>query len=87
MGVATKWYVEKPPTSHRTFSALATVFLTYFQLPIHHDSGMELLTHFRQYLSTHISEHLHEWRWRCILCKAQLENRVLLDLFLKTMMG
>ena len=30
MGVAMKWYVEKPLASHRTFSSLSTVFLTYF---------------------------------------------------------
>ena len=46
MGVATKWYVERPLASHETFNALAITFLTYFQLPIHHDLGMELLTHF-----------------------------------------
>ena len=30
MGVATKWHVEQPLASHGTFSALATMFLTYF---------------------------------------------------------
>ena len=34
-GVAAKWYMEQPPASHGTFCALATTFLTYFQLPIH----------------------------------------------------
>ena len=58
--VASKWYVEKPFATHGTFSALATTFLTYFQLPIHHDSGMELLTQFRQKPIVHILDHLHE---------------------------
>ena len=53
IGVAAKWYVEQPPASHGTFSTLATAFLTYFQLPIHHNSGMELLTHFKRSPSTH----------------------------------
>ena len=30
MGVAVKWYMEKPHASHGTFSALATAFITYF---------------------------------------------------------
>ena len=77
------WYVEQPPASHGTFGALATAFLTYFQLPIHHDSGMELLTQFRQTLAVHILDHLHEWRQRHSLCKAKLKDQVLLDLFLK----
>ena len=45
--IAAKWYVEKPSATNGTFSALATAFVTYFQLPIHHDFGMEFLTHFR----------------------------------------
>ena len=47
---------------------------------------MELLTHFRQTPTIHISDHLHEWRQRRSLCKAKLDDRVLLDLFLKTLM-
>lgn len=80
-----KWYVEQPSATHGTFSAIATSFLTYFQLPIHHDFGMELLTHFRQTPAIHISDRLHEWRWRHSFCKAKLDDWVLLDLFLKTL--
>ena len=68
-GVAEKWYVEQPLASHGTFGTLTTTFLTYFQLPIHHDSEMELLTRFRQTPIVHISDHLHEWRWHRSLCK------------------
>ena len=46
---------------------------------------MELLTQFRQTAVVHISDHLHEWRRSHILCKAKLDNQVLLDLFLKTL--
>ena len=77
--------MEKPSATHGTFSALTTTFLTYFQLSIHHDSGMELLTHFRQTPTVHISDHLHEWWQRRSLCKAKLDDRVLLYLFLKTL--
>ena len=80
-----KWYVEQPFSTHGTFSALTIAFLTYFQLPIHHDSVMELLTHFRKTPAVHISDHLHEWRQCRSLCKAKLDDRVLLDLFLKTL--
>ena len=84
-GVVAKWYVEQPSATHGTFSAIATTFLTYFKLPIHHDSGMELLNHFRQTPVVHISNHLHEWQRHRSLCKAKLDNRVLLDLFLKNL--
>ena len=46
---------------------------------------MELLTHFRQTPIVHISYHLHEWWWHRSLCKAKLNDRVLLDMSLKTL--
>lgn len=84
IGVATKWYVEQPSATHGTFSALATVFLTYFQLPIHHDSGMELLTHFTQTSIVRILDRLHEWQQHRSFCKAKLDDWFLLELFVKT---
>jgi hypothetical protein len=38
-GPSTKWYVEEKFGSHVTFESLAKAFLTFFQLPIHHDNG------------------------------------------------
>lgn len=38
-GPAVKWYVELPRTSFDNFSALATTFLTHFQLPIRYNTG------------------------------------------------
>ena len=29
-GIAAKWYVEQPSTTHGTFSTIATTFLNYF---------------------------------------------------------
>ena len=61
-GSAAKWYIEFPRTSFNNFTHLATTFLTHFQLPIRYETGMEILTNFKQTTSTHISDHIHEWR-------------------------
>ena len=58
---AAKWYIELPRASFDNFTALATVFLTHFQLPIRYETGMELLTNFKHTNSTHISDHIYEW--------------------------
>jgi hypothetical protein len=60
-GPSTKWYVEEKYGSHTTFESLAKEFLTLFQLPIHHDNGIELLSEFKQTSATHIADHIHEW--------------------------
>ena len=44
IGLATKWYIELPRGSFNNFNALATAFLTHFQLPVRYDNGTELLT-------------------------------------------
>jgi hypothetical protein len=55
-GPSTKWYVEEKYGSHVTFESLAKTFLSFFQLPIHHDNGLELLLEFKQTSSTHIAD-------------------------------
>ena len=35
---------------------------------------------------THITNHIHEWRWHCSLCKIKLDDRIFLDWFLKTLL-
>ena len=45
-GVTSKWYVDQPTSSHTTFATLARDFLSYFQLPLRYDTGIELLTSF-----------------------------------------
>ena len=47
-GLCAKWYIELPRDSFDNFTALATIFLTHFQLPIRYEIGMELLTNFKQ---------------------------------------
>ena len=59
---ATKWYIELPKVSFHDFNTLSTTFLTHFSFHIRYESGTELLTNFKQSHSTHISDHIHEWR-------------------------
>ena len=60
-GNAAKWFIELPTSSFHDFGSLAMAFLTHFQLPIHYEIGMDLLTSLRQNTATHISDHIHEW--------------------------
>jgi len=43
-GPSAKWYVDKKSGSHVTFEYLAKDFLAFFQLLVHHDIGLELLS-------------------------------------------
>jgi hypothetical protein len=61
-GPSAKWHVEEKSGSHATFESLAKAFLTFFQLPIYHENGLELLSNFKQTSSTHITDYIHEWR-------------------------
>ena len=60
IGLAAKWYIELPRGSFNNFNALATDFLTHFQLPVHYDNGTKLLSSLKKYTSTYISDHIHE---------------------------
>jgi len=79
----TKWYIKLPRTSVNTFGALAMEFLNHFQLPIHYKIKTRLLTTLRQDTSTHIFDHIHEWRHRQRLVKAPLPDYLLADWFCK----
>ena len=81
-----KWYIELPRHSFVDFSAMATVFLTHFQLPIHYEMGTEVLTSLRQKTSTHISDHIHEWRRQRRLIKAPIPDQLLADWFTKSLL-
>ena len=61
-GVEAKWYIEFPLESFVEFSSIATAFLKHFQLLVHYEMGVGLLTYFRQNDATLISDHIHEWR-------------------------
>ena len=80
-----KWYIELTWGNFDTFGELATMFLNHFQLPVHYDSETNLLANFQQDKSTHISNHIQEWRRRKRLIKAQIPNEFLLEWFLKSL--
>jgi hypothetical protein len=86
-GPSTKLYVEEKSGSHTTFESLAKAFLTFFQLPIHHDNCLELLSNFKKTSSTHITDHIHEWRRRRSLCKAKTTKQQCLDWFLRSLVS
>ena len=83
MGIAAKWYIELPQHSFWDFNALAMEFLTHFQLPIRYDIGTNLLTSLQKTTSTHISDHIHEWRRRCRLIKAPIPEKLPANWFTK----
>ena len=85
-GMAEKWYIELPQHSFVDFGSLKTVFLTHFQLPICYETGTDLLTSLWQNTSTHISDHIHEWRrWRRLI-KAPILDQLLADWFTKSLL-
>ena len=48
--------------------------------------GTDLLTSLRQNISTHISNHIHEWRrWRRLI-KVPILDQLLLDWFMKSLL-
>jgi hypothetical protein len=58
---STKWYVDEKSGSHVTFESLAKAFLAFFQLPVCHETGLELLSECKQTSATHIDDQIHEW--------------------------
>jgi hypothetical protein len=49
-----KWYIELPGGTYRTFNQMVLVFLNHFQLSVHYDVDIELLSTLCQDKSTHI---------------------------------
>jgi hypothetical protein len=78
-----KWYIELERGKYSTFSDLAIFFLNHFQLPIEYDVGTKLLANFEKDKTTHISDHIQEWRRRKRLIKATIPTEFLLEWFLK----
>jgi hypothetical protein len=84
-GSSAKWYVEEKSGSHVTFESLVKAFLSFFQLLVRHDIGLELLSEFKQTTAIHIADHIHEW-CRChSLCKEETTKEQCLDWFLKSL--
>ena len=82
---AAKWYIELLQHSFVDFSSLEIVFLAHFQLPIHYKTGTDILTSLHQNTSTHISDHIHEWRRRRSIIKAPMLDQLLVDWFTKSL--
>ena len=82
----TKWYIELPTNFFSDYGTLAMAFLTHFQLPIHYETGTELLISLRQSNSTHIYDHIHEWRRRRRLIKAHIPDQLIADWFMKSLL-
>ncbi len=59
-------------------------FLTHFQLSVHYEIGTYLLTSLKQDTTTHISNHLHEWRCRHQLIKFEIADQLLTEWFTKS---
>ena len=58
MGSTTKWYIDLCGGTYRTLNDLPLVLLNHFQLPVHYNVGIKLLSTFQQDKGTHIQE----WR-------------------------
>jgi hypothetical protein len=86
-GSATKWYIELPRDFFNDFNTLAMDFLTHYQFPIHYETRTKILSSFKKYSSTHIFDHIHEWRRRRRLIKVPLPNQLLAEWFTKSLIG
>ena len=78
-GPTAKWYIELPRDYLDNFTALATNFLTHFQLPIRYETGMKLFTNFKQMTNTHISNHIHECHRHRRIVKTFVSNQILAE--------
>jgi hypothetical protein len=85
MGVVAKWYIEISGGMYITFNQMVLVFLNHFQLSVHYDVCIEIMSAFRQDKATHISDHIEEWRRRKRLIKAYIPPEFLLEWFLKSL--
>ena len=74
IGFSVKWYIKLPRGFFTNFNTLAVAFLTHYQLPICYETWTDILSSFKQNKATHISDHIHEWRWRRRLIKLELPD-------------
>jgi hypothetical protein len=82
-GVMEKWYIDLPGGTYGNFNQMVLVFLNHFQLSVHYDVDIELLSALHRDKSTQISDNIQEW---CIwkrLIKAYIPPNFLLEWFLK----
>jgi hypothetical protein len=61
-------------------------FITHYQFPIRYEIGTKLLTSLRQDTSTHISDHINEWRRSGKTIKTQILDQILMEWFTKSLL-
>jgi hypothetical protein len=86
-GPSSKWYVDEKSGSDVTFESLSKEVLAFFQLLVCHENGLELLSKCKQMSATHITNHIHEWRRRCSLCRVETTKEKCLYWFLKSLIS
>jgi hypothetical protein len=83
MGVEAKWYIEIPRGTYENFNQIVLVFLNHFELSVHYNANIELMSSLLQDKATHILDHIQEWRRRKRLIKAYIPLEFMLERFLK----
>ena len=86
-GCCSQVYIELPRSTYHDFNSLAMDFLTRFQLPVHYETSTYFLTSLKQDTTTHISDHIHEWRCRHHLIKFEIDDQFLTEWFTKSFMA
>jgi hypothetical protein len=84
MGSAAKWYIELPRGFFNDFNTISMDFLTHYQFPIRYKTGTDILSSFKQSSTTHIFDHIHEWRRKRRLIKLNLLDHLLAEWFTKS---
>jgi hypothetical protein len=62
-------------------------FLTHFQIPIWYETNTKLLTSLQKSTSTHIYDHIHEWRRQQQLIKDTILDQLLVYWFTKSLLS
>lgn len=79
-----KWYIEFARGSYQDFNSLAMAFLTHFQLLVCYETSTHLVTSLKHDTTTHIFDHIHEWRHRHRLIKFEILDELLTKWFTKS---
>lgn len=83
-GDARKWYIKLPRGTYNDINSLAMAFLTHFQLLVCYETDTDMLTSLKQDTTTHIFDHIHEWRHRRRLIKFEIVDQLLTEWFKKS---
>lgn len=86
-GLVAKFYVDALSKTYTIFEGLSNVFPSFFQLPITHDTCLEILIGIHQTKTTHIYDHIHECRWHHPIFKIDVGPKFLLNWFLKSLLS